>query len=175
MKNVKPLYIFQSMLAAYKHHTLHTHTPTMHPLKNQCSHEYTIHKQIIVCRHTHRHASVHAIALFPSSFSLLDKHNITCTKTHRFFHISLGTSQRPWQCLPLYSAHFINPFVSHFPNLPLSVWLIQSSTGAESTLKVENTTNDSRTFRQAEQGIRCQTVVVVDLRRIVFWGLWECG
>lgn len=42
----------------------------------------------------------------------------------------------------------------------------------ESAHKVEDTTNDSQRFDfNVTRGAQGQTVVVVDLRRIVFWGL----
>lgn len=129
-----------------------------------------MHKQINLYgdRFTDMGQRTHAIALFPPPTNTASQ---TLTAPYpSLVCVRVSAVGRAFLSAPLQ------------PSSQPSVWIIQSSTGVESAYKVENTMNDSRMFkldRTNEVGggrrVWRQTVVVVDLRRIVFWGLREGG
>lgn len=119
-------------------------------------------------------AHMQLLFFFPSSLffcwqtqSYMHKHSPPLPDPSVYVLVPVGMPFSPY--------HSLYPsFCVCFPASPLFLWIIQNSTGVESAHKVENTINYSRMFKlRHNRGVWCQTVVVVDLRRIVLWGFRE--
>lgn len=117
------------------------------------------------------HASVHthiSLFLFSSGNTQSYMHK------HLPSHLDFCVVADDRMVLPFFPFPCTLSLFSCFPTLPIVVRIIQSSIGVEGAHEVKKhaTIQDCLGYDITE-GAWCQTVVVVDLRRIVLWGFRE--
>lgn len=125
-------------------HYAHTHLSIHHKCIQTWLHSALTNQ--LACRQLQICVGAHMQFLSSSLLFLTNKlmHAQTLTTSSWSLCVHLSAHGNAFLSLPLTLSIPLFPF---FPALPLSVWIIHSSTGVESAHKVEDTMNDLRMFQ----------------------------